>query len=409
MSVIAVLGSSVLKKCNFYKVIRNHGYEILVIDKEYKGEHADYVINVDPAQTEVVISEIAAFREEHDVKAIIAIFEYYSESAAMVAETLGIPNGSNVAAVKRARNKFLTRQYLRDNNIPTPKFFISNNIKKIHEKIAEFELPVIIKPLNSAGSCSIIKINKLDELDEKLNDAIMHRSGMPLNDYMNDTTKEYWLVEEFLDGIEISVESYTFRGETTVVAIHDKYCKIDEPYFLEKTFVTPSPRISNELTNIIIDMNKKVLKAIEYDNGLSHVEYKLTEKGPRVLEINPRVGGGFITESVYKSTGVNMLEVLLDISCGKKPQVEFNKRRNTAFILLTTEEGKIVGASGFEEVEAMEEIEMAEQLIKIGDIVKARQANYVGLLMACDKEIDELVKVLNVAENKIKFQVEKSL
>lgn len=409
MSVIAVIGSSVLKKDNFYEVIRNHGYEILIIDKDYTGEQADYVINVDPSQTEVVISEIAAFREEHDVKTIFTASEFYIETAAIVAETLGIPNGSNLAAVKRARNKFLTRQYLRDNNIPTPKFFISNNIKRIHEKISEFELPVIIKPLNSSGSCSVIKINKLDELNEKLNDAIIHRSGMPVNDYMKDTTEEYWLVEEFLDGIEISVESYTFKGKTTVVAIHDKYCKIDEPYFIEKTFVTPSPRISNELTNTIIDMNKKVLKAIEYDNGLSHIEYKLTEKGPMVLEINARLGGGLVMESVYKSTGVNMLEVLLDIRCGKEPQVKINKRRNIAFTMLPIEEGKVVGVTGFEEVKAMEEIEMAEQWMKIGEVVKARQANYGGFLMACDKEIDELVKILIVAENKIKFQVEKSL
>lgn len=166
------------------------------------------------------------------------------------------------------------------------------NLEELKNIAVNIGFPVIVKPLNGAGACSVIQLNSKTEIEEKAAAMIANRSKMPVNDYRIDTTEEYWIVEEYLDGVEISVECCTFEGETSVIAIHDKYCDVCEHYFIEKTFVTPSPRFTDRQIAEIEQMAKDVLTAIEYDYGIAHVEMKVTEKGPRLLEVNARVGGG---------------------------------------------------------------------------------------------------------------------
>ena len=234
---------------------------------------------------------------------------------------------------------------------------------------------------------------------------IANRSKMPVNDYRIDTTEEYWIVEEYLDGVEISVECCTFEGETSVIAIHDKYCDVCEPYFIEKTFVTPSPRFTDRQIAEIEQMAKDVLTAIEYDYGIAHVEMKVTEKGPRLLEVNARVGGGLNMESVLCSTGINILEVLLDIRRGIKPNINITHRKNVAFTMIPVVEGTVKKILGFEDAMEVEHVSMAQPYLEVGEVVKARQANYGGFILAKDDEMPILLDALKVAEQKVDFEI----
>lgn len=336
---------------------------------------------------------------------IFSVSEFGIEVAAATAEILGIPYGSSFAAVKRARNKYLTRQFLRDKNVATPNFGIAKNLEELKNIAVNIGFPVIVKPLNGAGACSVIQLNSKTEIEEKAAAMIANRSKMPVNDYRIDTTEEYWIVEEYLDGVEISVECCTFEGETSVIAIHDKYCDVCEPYFIEKTFVTPSPRFTDRQIAEIEQMAKDVLTAIEYDYGIAHVEMKVTEKGPRLLEVNARVGGGLNMESVLCSTGINILEVLLDIRRGIKPNINITHRKNVAFTMIPVVEGTVKKILGFEDAMEVEHVSMAQPYLEVGEVVKARQANYGGFILAKDDEMPILLDALKVAEQKVDFEI----
>lgn len=405
--VVVIICPDVLKKPYFYEAIKKRNYDIAVVAKGYKGDKADYILNIDYKNLDIVVSELVKFREKHKIAMIFSVSEFGIEVAAAAAEILGIPYGSSYAAVKRARNKYLTRQFLREKNVATPNFGIAKNNQEIKKMIKKIGLPVIIKPLNGAGACSVIQINSIDEIEEKLENVIANRGKMPVNDYRIDTTQEYWIVEEYLDGIEISVECCTFEGETKVIAIHDKYCDVCEPYFIEKTFVTPSPRFTTEQIIEIECMAKEVLSAIGYDYGVAHVEMKVTSNGPRLLEINARVGGGLNMESVLYSTGINILELLLDIRRGIKPNINITHRNNVAFTMIPVVEGIVKKISGFEEALEVDHISLAQPYLEVGEEVKARQANYGGFILAKDGDTSTLLEKLKVAEQKVEFEIEK--
>lgn len=403
--VVIILGADeVLEKEGFYELLREKNYKIAAVSKEFSTNKADYYIKLDVTNIDVVISELVKFREEHEIALIFSVSEFGVETAAVASSVLGIKYGTSLVAVKRARNKYLTRQILRDNNIPTPKFFLAKSKKEIIDNIDKVEFPIIIKPLDAAGSCSVTQINTLEQLNEKIDFAFDNRDSMPVNDHRVDKTREYWIVEEYLDGIEISVECCTFDKETTVMAIHDKYCDVCEPYFIERTFVTPPPRFSKNQIKEIEDMAKKVLAAIGYDYGISHVEMKVTKKGPRLLEVNARMGGGLNMESVLRSTGISVLKVLLEIREGKKPEININERKNVAFRLVTSNEGKVTEINGFEDAKKIDGVEISIPTLKVGDIVKARQANYGGFILAEGKNVDELLDCLDRAEERIEIK-----
>ena len=403
--VVVIICPDVLKKPHFYDAIKERNYEIAVVADKYEGNKADYVLNIDYKNLDIVVSELVKFREHHKIAMIFSVSEFGIEVAAATAEILGIPYGSSFAAVKRARNKYLTRQFLRDKNVATPNFGIAKNLEELKNIAVNIGFPVIVKPLNGAGACSVIQLNSKTEIEEKAAAMIANRSKMPVNDYRIDTTEEYWIVEEYLDGVEISVECCTFEGETSVIAIHDKYCDVCEPYFIEKTFVTPSPRFTDRQIAEIEQMAKDVLTAIEYDYGIAHVEMKVTEKGPILLEVNARVGGGLNMESVLCSTGINILEVLLDIRRGIKPNINITHRKNVAFTMIPVVEGTVKKILGFEDAMEVEHVSMAQPYLEVGEVVKARQANYGGFILAKDDEMPILLDALKVAEQKVDFEI----
>ena len=403
--VVVINCTDLLKKPHFYDAIKERNYEIAVVADKYEGNKADYVLNIDYKNLDIVVSELVKFREHHKIAMIFSVSEFGIEVAAATAEILGIPYGSSFAAVKRARNKYLTRQFLRDKNVATPNFGIAKNLEELKNIAVNIGFPVIVKPLNGAGACSVIQLNSKTEIEEKAAAMIANRSKMPVNDYRIDTTEEYWIVEEYLDGVEISVECCTFEGETSVIAIHDKYCDVCEPYFIEKTFVTPSPRFTDRQIAEIEQMAKDVLTAIEYDYGIAHVEMKVTEKGPRLLEVNARVGGGLNMESVLCSTGINILEVLLDIRRGIKPNINITHRKNVAFTMIPVVEGTVKKILGFEDAMEVEHVSMAQPYLEVGEVVKARQANYGGFILAKDDEMPILLDALKVAEQKVDFEI----
>lgn len=125
--VVVIICPDVLKKPYFYEAIKKRNYDIAVVAKGYKGDKADYILNIDYKNLDIVVSELVKFREKHKIAMIFSVSEFGIEVAAAAAEILGIPYGSSYAAVKRARNKYLTRQFLREKNVATTKFW---NCKK---------------------------------------------------------------------------------------------------------------------------------------------------------------------------------------------------------------------------------------------------------------------------------------
>ena len=178
--------------------------------------------------------------------------------------------------------------------------------------------PFIFKPVGSASSKDIFKVDKNTDL-EKLYQTMLTASD-PSIDLMFNFYPNIYIVEQFMAGNEFSVEGVASEGEIYFAGITEKWK--EEKYFIEKKHLFPA-RLSHNHENLIYDVAKKALLAIDWKYGAFHLELILTENGPKIVEINGRLAGGYITTHLVElARGINIIKASYSAALGLPIDIE---------------------------------------------------------------------------------------
>ena len=247
-----------------------------------------------------------------------------------VAEKMGLVGNSYESAV-RANNKYLMRESFSKADIPCPKYMVATpetlNTPTVLDGLREFQYPIIIKPSDRSGSLGVSKICAPAEYYPAINQA------------MKVSFKHEAMIEEFIDGREISVEFISYQGHHYPLQITDKVTT-GAPHFVELEHHQPSS-LSKDMYETIYSITEKALNALGITNGASHSEYKITPKGRiAIMEIGARMGGDFIgSDLVRLSTGYDFLKGVIEVALGifKKPNITEHKYSGVYFLCKETE------------------------------------------------------------------------
>lgn len=125
---------------------------------------------------------------------------------------------------------------------------------------------------------------------------------------------EEFLLEEYLDGQELSVDALSFNGRHVPIAIADKTTNAD---FIEFGHAIPAA-LPADLEDDVCRTVCEFLDAVELKNGLSHTELRLTQSGPRVVESHNRRGGDRINTMTEQVCGIDLEETGLAWLAGMK-------------------------------------------------------------------------------------------
>lgn len=226
---------------------------------------------------------------------------------------MGIPCNS-LETETIATNKYLMRCAMRDGGVDGPRFtLVEEGFNP--EVLADFEYPLIIKPVDLSSSRGVMKINTPEELDEAIAYA------------MSWSKAKQAILEEFIEGPEYSGESIAYNGKYKLLVVTEK-STTGAPHFVETGHKQPA--------NLSPDMLKKVEKTlykafasmgIKY--GAVHPEFRITKEG-RIcfMEIGARMGGDCIgSDLVPISSGYDYMGMVIACGCGKEPS--FEKIRET--------------------------------------------------------------------------------
>ncbi|MFD6247041.1 ATP-grasp domain-containing protein [Streptomyces roseolus] len=177
------------------------------------------------------------------------------------------------------------------------------------EALAEVGLPAVLKPRSGAGSVDTCLVRSPDEL----------RSA--LAEFTGDSGGAY-VLEEYLPGDPsaagpgagdfVSVESVVAGGRPRTVAVTGKLPLA--PPFRETGHVLPAP-LAAGLVAELVRLERRALRALGVRHGVTHTEIKLTPDGPRVIEVNGRLGG-HIAEIVQRSQGYDLVAAALRLALG---------------------------------------------------------------------------------------------
>jgi biotin carboxylase len=324
---IAIIGASYLQLPLVLKV-REMGYKSIC----FAWEEGSVCKEICDKFYPVSILDQVKILEICNIEKISAITSISSDLAvptmSYIADKLGLI-GNSIESSLVCTNKYLQRKALYNSNILMPEF---ENLKNIPEETIKtrFRFPVIIKPVDRSGSKGVVVVKDRDNISNEIEYA------------RKESLCGEVIIEEFIDGEEISVESVSWEGKHNILAYTDKVTT-GFPHFVELEHHQPSKFWKSHLHDKILSTVKNSLDTLGVKYGASHSELIITKDGKvYVTEIGARMGGDFIGSNlVMLSTGFDFLKAIIEISLNQKPDINFKCNQNSG-VCFYTEKSKWV-------------------------------------------------------------------
>ncbi|MGW6912695.1 ATP-grasp domain-containing protein [Kitasatospora sp. NPDC054939] len=383
------------------------------------GSVYDVHLAVDEMDEDAVLAAVRAHLDGGGrIDAVATFHEGALHVAARVGAELGLP-GNSAESVRAMRDKFVTGQRLDEAGVPTPATRVVTTLEGARAVAAELGYPLVLKPQASASSQGVTKVAD----DAELVAAFTNISGLYGPDEFRDgdyavpnvariyayPQAQGVLVQEYVSGEEYAVDLVYGGGEYRLLAIHDKPYPFAEPHFIEGAYATPSALPESE-QQLLVDTAVAALKALGATTGGAHVELRLTDRGPRIIEVNGRLGGttAFVQESIRESTGVWGPREYLRAVLGEPVDFVRRERPTPAGFspLLADRTGELAGFDGIEEVTAVPGVIGLRWMAKPGDHVVIKYpenpVSCFALVLARGETREQVLSALEGAEKVLK-------
>jgi biotin carboxylase len=271
---------------------------------------------VDPSDARELTAAAYLVSQRVKPSGVLCYQEQYVQSAARVVERLGLP-GFSSEAIRNCRDKRRTREALTAAGVAQPESVAVSSLEEAREVAARIGYPVVLKPRGLAGSMGVILAASEAQLDEAYETAYTPwYPGVP-------TYEDGVLVETYLDGPEISIDGAMVDGRYAPMFVARKQLS-EHPYFQETGHVVDA---TDELQRQpeLMEMLETAHLALGLRRGMTHSEVRLTSNGPRIVEINARLGGDLIPYVGMLATGIDPARVAVDTVVGREPHVEMSR------------------------------------------------------------------------------------
>eukprot|EP00182_Erythrolobus_australicus_P001441 CAMPEP_0185832910 /NCGR_PEP_ID=MMETSP1353-20130828/2364_1 /TAXON_ID=1077150 /ORGANISM="Erythrolobus australicus, Strain CCMP3124" /LENGTH=547 /DNA_ID=CAMNT_0028531143 /DNA_START=56 /DNA_END=1699 /DNA_ORIENTATION=- len=249
---------------------------------------------------ERAMDAVLALEQKFD--AVTTYFEDAVALAARIATALGLENNP-VRACDQARNKRVTRQVMRDCGLPVPKFYQIMSEADLEPACDLVGFPAILKPVFGAASMGVNKVHSTEET------VAAYKKIFATLDVKDDSI---WaqgtemVLEEYYDGDEFDIDMLLFEGEVVYAKVSDNWA-CWEPWFQETGTNCPS-LYDSEKQKELVKLAADATIALGFKYGAFHVELKYTSRGPRMIEVNARMGGVSVYDCNRLAWGVDLVE-----------------------------------------------------------------------------------------------------
>ncbi|MBG9548458.1 ATP-grasp domain-containing protein [Cytobacillus firmus] len=347
MKHILVLGGSVslleyLKDQNLKYTV------VLSIKEEYNScylSDAEEVFILNYENYDSVLKTIKFLIENYRIEGILCLSEKDIPIAAKIAKELDFYFVTESAA-RISLDKQLMREKLNNNPNLKVEYGIVRSFKDIETFIIDSNKQYILKPINLTGSKKVNKIVSTQCLEFLKSSESIEETDFPL------------IIEEFLDGTEYSIETFSVKGRHKVIGITKKIKNTST--FIEYGHSFPDYSINNEVKQKIYDFTIEVLNNIGLLDGPSHTEIMYTCKGPKLIETHTRFGGDNIPELIKLSTGIDLPSSYINLFINNKmPEFmdsEIYYNNVAAIRYFELDEGYLEEINGIEEVQKMKNV-----------------------------------------------------
>ncbi|MGX9576828.1 ATP-grasp domain-containing protein [Mesorhizobium sp. f-mel] len=260
-------------------------------------------IRVDTNNFDALIRECSRLNATYTIAGITSADELVYATVGKLCRYFDLP-GPNPTSIERCCDKFVQRQLLEQAGVPIPTYRLATNATEVESAAAEIGLPVVLKPTVGHGSIGVRLCRNANELAEHTTYLLGENHIWPSSPRI--------LVEEFAQGPHFSAD---IMG-TQVVGI----CAVEggpPPHFVCRGYTHPALLTDDEYKRIA-HVSLSCMQALNLGWGPSFVESRWTERGPVVIEVNPRLAGGANPRLVQRSYGIDLVTEHVKLVIGQE-------------------------------------------------------------------------------------------
>ena len=318
---------------------------------------------------------------EFNIEFVIAATESSVDIAAMIREEFKL-SGTPLKITNILHNKNEMKREALKHDIPITKFHLITAKDTPEALIEMFGLPLVIKPVAESGARGVMVLKSLEEVKAH--------------------AKPDLLAEAFVDGCEVSVETFIHNG---IAIFHN----ITDYLHQWRKSILPAS-LDQDLQQQIITINNRVIAGFGVQNGMTHAEFYLTKDGPVFGEMAVRPPGGYYMELIEYAYGFNPWKVYVELETGATPKPLPVKANKFACVLMIHPGAGIVDEiSDLENVKTLQEIERFKFKIEAGSEVPEHDStsSEIGhVLMSADSR-KTLLEKLKIVEDNIVIKMKK--
>ena len=393
MKKMFVVGASILQLPAIEKA-KEYGYEVAVADYNPKAmgiAYADKYYDVSTIDEKGVCEAAKDFGADG---IMTLATDMPMRSVAYTCNKLGLVGISYDTAIKATDKAEMIRAF-EENGVAHPSYYVLEHGKTLDRLPENLEYPIISKPVDNAGSHGVQIIRS----EQELQSAIKYSRE---NGRSGDI-----IIEEYMEGPEVSVETLSIDGVCHVIQITDKLTT-GAPNFVETGHSQPTA-LPQETVEKIKELAIAANKAVGITDGPSHTEIIVTKHGPKIVELGARLGGDCIaTHLVPLSTGVDMVGACIEIALGGKPDIGHKIKKGSAIRYFSQHKGVIKEITGLEEAKNTDGIKQISVVHgvseKISDITDS--GSRMGFVIAQAETPEKAAEICEEALSKIKVTIE---
>ncbi|MGL4560692.1 MAG: alpha-hydroxy-acid oxidizing protein [Brevinema sp.] len=340
---------------------------------------------LDPSET---YHQLKIFIEQYgDIHGVATAGTDASYTVAVIANEFGLP-GHTPDAAFQASNKAAMRDTFKKFNVSIPAFQKISSLEEAEDFFIKINKPCVLKPIDNMGARGTSLVRHQKELAEAFDLT-----------KKNSKNAEEYLIEEYIDAHELSIDALVHDGKVTITGIADRIIEYT-PYFVETGHIMPSALPDDWIQRAIYTFRDGIA-ALGLSHGAAKGDIKISEQGSWVIEIAGRLSGGFMSSHTFPlATGIHLHEYMVRLALGEKIETITPTKNNVSIeraIIATP--GKITRIEIPSDLSNQKYIKHYSIRSKVGDIIISPKNNIdkSGNIIACAPTRELAIQAINKA------------
>jgi biotin carboxylase len=294
---------------------------------------------------------------------------------AQTATRLGVNYTISNEAAKLSEDKFQSKCFMEKLGVNIPAFKLISEPKEIEEFIEQHHFPIIIKPIDNSAARGVSFIDSLDQIETAFSEAFAN------------TNRDKILIEKYLDGPQVSTESFIIDGKIHNIGFADRnYANMERffPHIIEDGGDLPSLYITKPLKMSLSEQLQLIIDGLSIKNAVIKGDIVIHQGKLFIIEFALRLSGGnFSTIEIPQNTGVDFLKVAIKLHLNETindPELTPTQNKHISIRYKFAEDTHHGVITALNQPKENESVILQSFHANIGDLIEANTKNHANRL-----------------------------